>query len=340
MKKDVKIAVVGATGNVGLEVLKALEDSAFMATTPVLLASGESTEETLNFAGNDLPVASTEGFAYDKVDIAIIAVPPHVAADEIAKAKKAGAFVIDASGVSRAVPGVPLMSATHLHNAMPAAKTSRMITLAEPLAASLATVLEPLQASLGVLDVVVNTYQTVSRAGQKGIQELAAQSIGLLGGGASEGFGGESFPHQIAFNVLPHVGAFDAQGHTVVEKNVAADTCALLGKQLPISVTCAFVPTFVGEAMSVHLTCKSPVDVAKVRQIIENTEGVSLLDNPAANEYSTPYGTAEVAQVFVSRVRTGSTPNSLQLWVVADHLRTAVGRTLVLLAEKAAHEAL
>lgn len=340
MKKEMRIALVGATGNVGLEVLKALEDSTFLATNPILLASANSAEETLTFAGNDTPVASSDGFAYDKVDLAIIAVPPQVAADEIAKAKKAGTFVIDASGVSRAVPGVPLMSPHLQQDALRAAKTSGMITLPEPLAVSLATVLKPLETSLGVAEVVVSTYQTVSRAGQAGIQELAAQSIGLLGGGAAEGFGGEAFPHQIAFNVLPHVGKFDGEGHTNVEQNLATDTCTLMGKQLPISVTCAYVPIFVGEAMSVHLTCKSPVDLAKVRQIIGNTDGVSLLDNPAAAEYSTPYGAAEVAQVFVSRLRKGSTPNSLQMWVVADHLRTAVGRALVQLAEKVAHEVL
>lgn len=339
MKKDVKIAVVGATGNVGLEVLKAMEDSVFMAATPILIASNDSAEETLTFAGNDLPVTVAEGFSYDKVDVAIMAVPPHIAAEEIARAKKAGTFVIDASGVSRALPGVPLVTPAAEEGLMNAAKAAKMITLAEPLAVSLAAVLQPLQSSFGVTSVVVSTYQTVSRAGQSGIQELAAQSIGLLGGGAAEGFGGESFPHQIAFNVLPHVGTFDADGNTSVEKNLAADTCAILGKSLPISVTCAYVPTFVGEAMSVHLNCQFPVDVAKVRQIIENTEGVALLDNPAANEYSTPYGTAEVAQIFVSRIRVGSTPNSLQLWIVGDHLRTA-GRGLVALAEKVANEIL
>lgn len=340
MKKETRIALVGATGNVGLEVIKALENSSFLATNPILLASPNSAEETLNFAGNDAPVASSEGFAYDKVDIAIIAVPPQVAADEIARARKAGAFVIDASGVSRAVPGVPLMSPHLQQDALRAAKTSGMITLPEPLAVSLATVLQPLEVSLGISEAVVSTYQTVSRAGQAGIQELAAQSIGLLGGGASEGFGGEAFPHQIAFNVLPHVGAFDAQGQTTVERNLASDTCTLMNKQIPIAVTCVYVPIFVGEAMSVHLNCRSAVDLAKVRQIISNTEGVSLLDNPAAAEYSTPYGAAEVTQIFVSRLRHGSTPNSLQMWIVADHLRTAVGQALVQLAERVAHEVL
>lgn len=335
--ENASVVIVGATGHVGVEVLKLLQESPVLRANPVLLASSESQEDTLDFAGDKLDVKAAKDYQYQAKDIVILALPYDGAEIEFNRAKQAGAFIIDATGVGRQVPNAPL-AAPHLDEGLlKAAIKSRVVVLPEPMSMSLAAVLAPLDGSAKLQSAVVSTYQTVSRYGHGGIEELAKQSVGLLGGAGAGGFSGQIFPHQVAFNVLPQVGRFEGVD-TTTEKHLAADTAALLGRDIPIAATCAIVPTFVGEALSVHATFEKPIDAPKARDIVSNIEGVDVIDNPNQEAYSTPYGSAEVNHTFVSRIREGATPNTLQFWVVADHLRVHVAGALVRMAEKVALE--
>jgi aspartate-semialdehyde dehydrogenase len=333
------LAVAGATGTVGRELLRVLEESNVLGATPALLASGHSVGEAVPYRSVEENVTDLAQFDFKKAKIALFAVPPEVAKVHVPRALAAGAFVIDASGAFRAESET--IGRGLNDDALRAAQKKRLVTTPSPLALALATVLKPLHKSAGVKRLVVSTYQSTSGAGKQAMDELFRQSTAMLGGAGAGDVENETFEAQLAFNVLPKVGTFQPDGATSAEKAFTADLTHLMGVAVPVSATCVHVPTFIGEGQSVNVEFSLPMTAAKARDILGKVDGVAVIDNPKSGEYATPYGAAETTHVFVSRIRDdGSAPNTLNLWVVADNLRTGCAQNMVWLAERVASEIL
>ena len=335
--KQMKVAVIGATTFLGREVLKAMDESELLLVEPVLLTSGEGVGEMLTCQGADVTADNIEDADFKGVDVALFCGDDDLTKKYAPKAMAAGAMVLDASGGLRE-KGVLLAGAEPPN---PEKLKKQGGVLPEPLAQSLAMVLGAITEKHPVAEATASTYQTVASAGMGAVEEVAQQSIGLLGGGATEGgFSGDLFAHQAAFNVLPHVGQFKKDGQTTTEEAITTDFGKLQGG-FPISVSCAYVPTFVGDAVDISLRFKAEnaPEPADIRDLFSPASGVMVLDDVAENEYATPYGAAETSYVFVSRVRRDPAfKNGLRLWLVADHLRVAQARKLVKYTEALAHQ--
>lgn len=336
LAKQMKIAVVGATGFLGREVLKAMDESELLLVEPLLLAEGEDVGEVLTCQGADVTADNLEEADFNGVHVALFCADAATTRKYAPKAMQAGAMVIDACGAIRG-EGVLLQSPEKLGK--PDTLKEKGGVLPNPLASTLATVLGAIHEKSPLARAYVSTYQTVAGAGLGAVEEVAEQSVGLLGGAGEGGFSSERFAHQAAFNVLPHVGEFADDGCTTTEKTIAEDFNALFG-ELPLSVGCAYVPTFVGDAMDLALEFKgSAPGPEALREMFSPASGVMVLDNPAENEYATPYGAAETSYIFLSRVRRDPAhENGLRLWLVADHIRVAQARVLVKYAEAIAHQ--
>lgn len=337
VSKKVKLAIVGATGHVGREVLKALEESELLIAEPVLLASENSVGEPMICQGLDVDVEKLTPESFNGVDVALFCLPEAVAAEYIPHAQKAGVAVVDASNYLRS-KNVPFAAEFFSDAALRDVKT-KGITIPHPIAWSLSLALQKINEQNPLTEVIASTYQNVTAKGMGAMEEVAAQSIGLLGGGAQEGhFHSEVFPHQAAFNVLPQVGEFTENGQTTTEQQIAADVKQLAKAAYPVSVACAFVPTFVGDGVDVTLRFKGDApSVETIRQLFASpATGVMVLDKPAENDYATPYGSAETSYVYLSRVRGDGV--GMRFWLVADHLRVGVARQMVKLAEKIVHQ--
>lgn len=335
--KQLKVAIVGATGFLGREVLKAMDESELLLIDPVLLATADGVGEVLTCQGADVTSDSLADADFKDVTVALFCCDAETTKKYAPKAMQAGALVLDASGGLRE-KGVLLKTLEGISS--PQDLRTKGGVLPQPIAQSLSVVLGGINDKFPITEATASTYQTVAGAGFGAVEEVAAQSAGLLGGGAEGGFSSDLFAHQAAFNVLPQVGAFTENGTTAEEDLIAADFAKLQGG-FPLSVSCAYVPTFVGDAVDVSLrfnadTAPAPEDI---RDLFSPASGVMVLDDVAQNEYATPYGTAETSYVFLSRVRRDPAfKNGLKLWIAADHIRVAQARKLVKYTETIAHQ--
>ena len=337
VSKKVKLAIVGATGHVGREVLKSLDESELLIAEPVLLASEDSQGQMLTCQGLDVDVQTLKDDSFSDVDIALFCTPKDVAKTYIPAAQKSGTTVIDATGFLK--ENGTAFAAEFFSDAAVKTAKEKGLALPSPLAWSLSLALSKINEANPLSEVIASTYQNVTTKGMGSMEEVAAQSIGLLGGGAQDGhFHSDVFAHQAAFNVLPQVGTFEKDGHTSTENAIEADIKTLAKATYPVSVSCAYVPTFVGDAIDVTLRFKKDTPSADdIRQLFNSpATGIMVLDNTAENDYATPYGSAETSYVYLSRVRADA--NGIRFWLVADHLRVAVARQMVKLAEKVVHQ--
>jgi aspartate-semialdehyde dehydrogenase len=329
MKKRIRIALVGATGLVGREVVRVLEESDLIDAMPVFLASKNSEGEEIPYKGLEATVIPLDGYDFKGIEVAIFAVPPKVAEAHIPRAVEAGAMVLDASG--RTNKHAPIIRAGM------DAKGARVVACPHPAALALASALAPLHARAGVVRVVTSVNQPTSGAGKQAMDELYRQSVSLLGGAGAGAVENECFGAQVAFNVLPQVGVFEDNGQTSDENRIAADFQGLMGAAVPISVSCAYVPTFVGVSQMVNVSFAHPLTADEARALMEAGDALVVIDDPKTNAYSTPFGAAEMGSVYVSRVRADdSAPNTLNLWVVADNLRAGMAENMVRMVEQLA----
>ena len=328
MKKRIRIALVGATGLVGREIIRVLEESELVDAMPVFLASKASEGEEIPYKGLEGSVIDLETFNFKDMDVVVFATPKSVAAKYIPEAQKSGAVVLDISGASAA--DVPVAGAA-------VGTKGKVVACPQPAALALAEVLAPLHGKATVTRVISNVNHSTSSAGKKAMDELYRQSVALLGGSGAGAVENEHFAAQMAFNVLPQVGAFMDDGRTTMEKNIQTDVHKLLGADVPVSISCAYVPTFIGISQSVNVTFKNALTADEARHILEGCTSLTVIDNPKDGEYSTPFGAAEMASVYVSRVRVDdSLPNTLNLWIVADNLRAGVAESAVRMVEQVA----
>ncbi len=327
-----KVAVVGATGAVGRELLRTLAEREFPADEVVALASERSAGKEISF-GDDavLAVRDLETYDFAGTDIALFSPGAKVSAVHAPRAAEAGCVVIDNTSHFRMDPDVPLVVPEV--NAEAISGYSKRNIIANPNCSTMQMVvaLKPLHDLATIERVVVATYQAVSGAGRSAMDELFNQTKALY---VTEHKDPERFTKRIAFNVIPHIDVFMADGSTKEEWKMVQETKKVLGAQIEVVATCVRVPVFVGHGEAVHIECERPIREDEARSVLMNAPGVVVVDERVDGGYVTPMESAGEDAVYVSRIRSDPTvANGLALWVVSDNLRKGAALNAVQIAE-------
>jgi aspartate-semialdehyde dehydrogenase len=327
-----RVAVVGATGNVGREVLTTLAERNFPIDDIVALASDRSAGTTISFGEDDeLKVRKLDDFDFKGTDIVLSSPGAKVSAVFAPRAAKAGAVVIDNTSHFRMDPDVPLIVPEVNGHAI--ADYGRRNIIANPNCSTIQMVvaLKPLHDLAVIERVVVSTYQSVSGAGRGAMDELFSQTRGVFVNDAMEK---REFAKQIAFNVIPQIDVFMEDGSTKEEWKMAAETKKILDPRIKVSATCVRVPVFIGHAEAVNIAFANPISVEEARAALSAAPGVIVVDHHAEDGFVTPAECAGEDAVYVSRIRDdGSIENGLNLWVVSDNLRKGAALNAVQIAE-------
>ncbi|MGA9341677.1 MAG: aspartate-semialdehyde dehydrogenase [Rhodanobacteraceae bacterium] len=331
-RKTCNVAVVGATGLVGENLLAILEERAFPVGKLVLLASPKSAGESLGFGGKRHFMRDVAGHDFSGVDIAFFSAGGSVSREHVPRATAAGAVVIDNTSEFRMHPDVPLVVSEVNPEAI--GGYHRRGIIANPNCATMQIVvaIAPIHRKVGIERINVATYQSVSGAGRSGVEELARQTTDLLNFRAIEP---ARFPAQIAFNLIPQIDEFEQNGYTREEMKMIRETRKILGDEsIQVNPTAVRVPVFHGHAAVLHLETRKPVTSREVRKLLEQAQGIHVVDAPKAGGYPTPVSVAGKDAVFVGRIRNDlSHPRGLDLWVVADNLRKGAALNAVQIAE-------
>ncbi len=327
-----KVAVVGATGAVGREILTTLSERAFPIDDLVALASERSVGSSVSF-GEDgvLKVQDLAKFDFKGSEIVLSSPGAKVSAEHSPRAAKAGAVVIDNTSHFRMDPDVPLVVPEVNPDAI-AGYTKRHI-IANPNCSTIQMVvaLAPLHELARIKRVVVATYQSVSGAGKASMDELFNQTRGIY---VNDPVRPELFPKQIAFNVIPHIDVFMEDGSTKEEWKMAAETKKILDPAIKVSATCVRVPVFIGHAEAINIEFENPIDDKAARDALRAQPGVIVIDRRTEEGYVTPAECVGEDAVFVSRIRSDPTvDNGLSMWVVSDNLRKGAALNAVQIAE-------
>jgi aspartate-semialdehyde dehydrogenase len=348
-KKGLKVAVVGATGAVGKELLAILESRKFPVGELVVFASRRSLGRTIFWKEKSHRCKVLEKGCFEGVDIAFFDASDAVSKEWVPKAAQVGAWVIDNSSTFRLEKDilliVPEVNGELLENYLKTAKKSndsrnRIIAGPNCSTVQMAVALKPISERWGLNRVVVSTYQSTSGAGSEAMMELSEQTVGMFN---LERIKPKAFPHQIAFNCIPHIGGFKSDGYTSEEQKIMAEARKLLEiPDLKISATAVRVPTFSCHAESVNIDCKKPFEIKDVKKALQEHPGIILQDE--SEKFIYPMGvTADGDEVegatgrdavYVGRVRRDdSLKNGLNLWVVSDNLRKGAALNAVQVGE-------
>ncbi len=325
------VAVVGATGNVGQEMLNILEELNFPVEKLHAIASRKSKGVEVSFGDRTVKCEDLETFDFSKVDIVLMSAGGGVSKEWSEKIGKAGAVVIDNSSAFRMDPDVPLIVPEV--NPDDVKLTSRKNIIANPncSTAQLVVALKPLHDAAKIKRVVVSTYQSVSGAGKEGMDELWNQTKAIYGLGDATP---KKFPKQIAFNVIPFIGSFNDDGYTDEETKMWKETHKMLDPNIQLTVTCVRVPVFVGHSESVTVEFDRPISPDEARAILRDAPGIQVIDKQEADGYVTPIDAAGEFAVYVSRIRRDHTvENGLSFWVVSDNLRKGAALNAVQIAQ-------
>lgn len=331
----VDVAVVGATGAVGQVVVELLAQRKFPVGKLHLLATERSAGETVGFGQRQVRVRELDGFDFSQVQIAFFAAGGDVAAHYAPIANRAGCFVIDKSSHFRLHPDVPLVVPEVNSVVLKSMGQHKLIASPNCSTIQLVVALKPLHDAFGLTRVNIATYQSVSGAGRKGVQELAGQTARLLNGQPLDEV--STFPRQIAFNVLPQVETFTANGYTTEELKIISESRRVLGiADLPVNPTCVRVPVFYGHSQAVHLETAVKATAAAAREVLRAAPGIEVLDDPATGRYPTAVGDgAGHDPVWVGRIREDmSHERGLNLWLVSDNVRKGAALNSVQIAEQ------
>jgi aspartate-semialdehyde dehydrogenase len=330
-----KVAVVGATGNVGREVLQTLAEREFPADEVIAVASSRSVGKEVSFGEDQvLKVHSLDDFDFSTIDIVLSSPGAKVSAEFAPRAAAAGAVVIDNTSHFRMEPDVPLVVPEV--NAHAIAGYAKRNIIANPNCSTIQLVvaLKPLHDLAGIKRVVVATYQSVSGAGKAAMDELFNQTRGVFMNHPFQKTQ-ENFPKQIAFNVIPHIDSFMDDGYTKEEWKMMAETKKILDPDIAVTATCVRVPVFIGHGEAVNLEFEEPITVHRARAVLQSAPGVSVVDHRVDEGYVTPAECAGEDAVYVSRIRKDPTvENGLSLWVVSDNLRKGAALNAVQIAEE------
>jgi aspartate-semialdehyde dehydrogenase len=336
--KKFKVAIAGATGAVGREMMKVLEEREFPVSELLPLASERSEGQTLEFRGDEVTVRRLKPDSFAGVDIALFSPGASVSREFAPHAARAGAVVIDNSSAFRMDAEVPLVVPEVNPQTVKQALSGRRI-IANPNCSTiqLVVVMKPLHDAAGLQRVIVSTYQSVSGAGQKGIDELETQSRALFSLGEVTP---SKFAHRIAFNLLPEIGPANENGYTEEEMKMANESRKILGlPDLAVSATCVRVPIFYCHSEAAHLFFREPLSPSRAREILRKAPGVKVLDDLSQHVYPMPLLGAGNDDTLVGRIRTDlSGPNGLALFVVSDNLRKGAATNAVQIAELLARD--
>ncbi len=329
--KECDVAIVGATGLVGQEFIRVLEQRDFPMGSIRLLASDRSAGKTLYVSGKEVEVKEAVPESFRGIDIALFSAGTEVSRHFSPIAARAGAVVIDNSSAFRMVPEVPLvvpevnLEDIGLHRgiiANPNCSTIQMVVA-----------LYPLHKVNPIRRIIVDTYQAVSGTGAAAVTELTTQVRQVLDGQTTIP---HVYPHQIAFNILPEIDVFMDNGYTKEEWKMVEETKKIMhAPDIDISATCVRVPVFTGHSESIHVEFSQPMSPEEAHRILAQAPGVKVLDDPAISLYPQPWSAAGTEEVFIGRVRQdASHPNGLVMWVVADNLRKGAALNAVQIAEE------
>jgi aspartate-semialdehyde dehydrogenase len=329
--KQYSVAIVGATGMVGQEFIKVLEQRRFPMSSVRLLASDRSAGKKMRVQGREIEVEETAKASFKGIDIALFSAGADQSRLYSPQAARAGAVVVDNSAAWRMDPAVPLVVPEVNVEDIEAHKG----IIANPNCSTIQMVvaLFPLHKVNPIKRIVVTTYQSVSGTGLPALEELATQSRQVLDGQSTKA---SVYPHQIAFDILPEIDVFLENGYTKEEWKMVEETHKIMhAPEIAVSATCARVPVFIGHSEAVNVEFSRPMSPQEARQILSQSPGVSVVDDPATHTYPRPIVAAGTDDTYVGRIRRDvSCANGLVLWVVADNIRKGAALNAVQIAEE------
>ena len=326
-----KVAVVGATGNVGREMLNILDERKFPADEVVALASRKSVGQECSFGDKTLKVKALDHYDFSDVDICLMSAGGSVSKEWSPKIGAQGAVVIDNSSAWRMDPDVPLIVPEVNADALVGFTKKNIIANPNCSTAQLVVALKPLHDHAKIKRVVVATYQSVSGAGKEAMDELFQQTKAVYTVGEIVT---KKFPKRIAFNVIPQIDVFMEDGYTKEEWKMMMETKKILDPKIKLTATCVRVPVFVGHSESVNIEFETALDEDEARDILREAPGVMVIDRRDETGYITPKESQGEFAVYVSRIRNDPTvEHGLNLWVVSDNLRKGAALNAVQIAQ-------
>jgi len=327
----VKIAVFGATGAVGKEMLTILAERLFPADEVHALASRKSMGVELSYGDRTLRCKNAETFDFSSVDLVLMSAGGDVSKEWAPKITKAGAIVVDNSSAWRMDPDVPLVVPEVNLNALDGVKAKGIIANPNCSTIQLVVALKPIHERAGIKRVNCATYQSVSGGGQAAMDELWTQTKGIY---VNDPIEPQTFTKQIAFNVIPHIDSFMEDGSTKEEWKMMVETKKILDTKIKLFATCARVPVFVGHSIAAHLELETPMSSGEARDLLRESPGLMVIDKREDEGYITPVECVGEFATFVSRIREDPTvENGLALWIVSDNLRKGAALNAVQIAE-------
>jgi aspartate-semialdehyde dehydrogenase len=326
------VAVVGATGAVGNEMVATLEQRKFPVKKLTLLASARSIGKTLSYKGEEVPIDELKEDSFKGIDIGLFSPGGAVSTKFAPIAAASGCVVIDNTSAFRMEPDVPLIVPEVNEHAIARYKKRGIIANPNCSTIQMVVVLKPLHDAAKIKRVVVSTYQAVSGTGKKAIYELEQQILAIYNNKRVEN---KIYPWQIAFNVLPHIDSFLENGYTKEEMKMVNETKKIMeDDSIKVTATTVRVPVFYGHSESINIEFEKDLSPDKARKILKKAPGVKVIDNPAKNKYPLAIHAAGKDDTFVGRIRRDeSVPYGLNLWVVADNIRKGAALNAVQIAE-------
>jgi aspartate-semialdehyde dehydrogenase len=326
-----KVAVVGATGNVGREMFEILAERGFPADEVVALASRRSIGVDISYGNRTLKAKALEHFDFTDTDICLMSAGSSVSKEWTPKIAAQGCVVIDNSSCWRYDPDVPLVVPEVNADAVDGFARKNIIANPNCSTAQMVVALKPLHDAAKIKRVVVATYQSVSGAGKEAMDELFAQTRAIFSAETPEA---QKFTKRIAFNVIPHIDVFMDDGFTKEEWKMSAETKKILDPEIDVVATCVRVPVFIGHSEAVHVEFEKPMPAEKAREILRNAPGILVVDKRENGGYVTPYEAVGEDATYVSRIRDDSTvANGLAFWCVSDNLRKGAALNAIQIAE-------
>ena len=335
--KDFKVAIVGATGAVGQEILKTLAEREFPVSEVFALASSKSAGGEVSFGENKvLKVHDLAKFDFKGIDICMSSAGAKISADFAPRAGAAGCVVIDNTSEFRMDPDVPLIVPEVNPEAIAGFRKRNIIANPNCSTIQMVVALKPLHDLAKIKRVVVSTYQAVSGAGREAMDELFTQTRAVF---VNDALVKERFHKQIAFNVIPHIDVFMDDASTKEEWKMVVETKKILDPKIKVTATCVRVPVFIGHSEAVNVEFENPISADEARAALKKAPGVTVIDRKHEDGFVTPVECAGEDAVFVSRIREDiSVENGLNLWVVSDNLRKGAALNAVQIAELLAKE--
>ena len=326
-----KVAVAGATGNVGREMLNILEERGFPADEVVPLASRRSQGTEVSYGDRTLKVRALDSYDFSDTDICLMSAGGDVSKEWSPRIGRQGCVVIDNSSAWRYDLDVPLIVPEVNPDAIDGFTKKNIIANPNCSTAQLVVALKPLHDRATIRRVVVSTYQSVSGAGKEGMDELFEQTRAVF---VADPISNKKFTKRIAFNVIPHIDVFMDDGSTKEEWKVVAETKKMLDPRIKLTATCVRVPVFIGHSEAVNVEFEKPITADEAREILRSAPGCLVIDKREPGGYITPHEAAGEDATYISRIREDATvENGLAMWIVSDNLRKGAALNAVQIAE-------